>query len=204
MRKIIAIALLLLASCMAAFAYEGTYWTAGVFQSLSATSVTGSFSYDNLEAEAGIGLPFLSTLGVFGRNIYSASDGMTRIQSALRHPVVSLTATYAVMDWETDSLEAFMRLGLMTDAAFGSDNGIGIVGSYGFAAEVDMMIGLFRFCFQGCIPASSLLAMMHQDSSKGFYRIGAAAKDGSMYSELSSLACLTGSARISVKYIFGG
>ena len=203
MRKTFVILLIAMTACMALFAHEDTYMTAGVFQSVAATSATFSFNWNRLEAEAGIGFPMLTTLGIGGKNIYYEEDGGTRIDSALSHPVLSLSATFAVLDWQADSFEAFLRVGLATDIAFAFRGGFRMVGSYGLAVGMDMLFGSFRFGIQACAPASNILMLAKQDVRKGYYQIGSSAYDG-VYETLSSVAWSTESVRISAKYAFGG
>lgn len=198
MRKLILALLVAVIACAALFAFDETYWTVGLFQSAAATSVTGSFNFDNFEVEAGLGLPVLSVLGFGNGNVYT-DEAPSRPSAVIRHPVISLSATYAVITMDADDFDAFMRIGLTTDMTLSCSRDFRLVGSYGIATSMDIDFDTFRFGVQVSIPASNLMGLAGLSPRRGYYVIGSW---DDFADTLASVSYNTGSVRIFGKYIF--
>lgn len=198
MKKLLITLVVIAFSCMALFASGKSCWTAGLFQSTASTSVTGSFVFDGFEIEGGLGLPILTALGFGNGNVYT-DETPEKVDAVIRHPVISLSATYAVITMDFDSFDAFLRLGLMTDMTLSCTKDFRLVGSYGIATVMDIKLQSFRFGIQASIPAANLLSLAGASSRKGYYVIGGW---DALADSLSGISFDTATVRLFGKYLF--
>lgn len=179
MKQTISVILMVLAAC-AAFAGSFSV-SAGLSQSLSASSVAGVLSFGSFEIEGSLGVPFML-----------AGD----IRNMVMHPVATGAVMATVHSTEVGGLSLLFKVGAESEFAMTFVGNRMGVGSFGPAFGVDVAFGKWTVGIRTVVPACNILGLMKRDVRSGFYVISGTSQD----SEFTYLAKTAGNAGIAKIY----